>query len=262
MSTAIVRAYTEDGFVVASDGLVRGSDDGKILHFAKQKIFSFGGARSLAFSFTGSIELGTRHRAGVVFDFIAAVSAAVQSRSATRHRTLTGYAQRISRIVHDSLKTAQLADNIPFTSDPSETHAGMAGFTIATVLIDGYLLGTPSRAEIRFSHNDQQLADPEVFSTPITTQLLIYGSPEVSRLFPSDPRFEQYRTRREEPWHTSPLLSRAINNARCMIEAQGSQEARDIDDQICAGIGGRTQIATITPRDGFQWVPELEPLPP
>jgi hypothetical protein len=205
MATAIVRTYTDDGFVVASDGLVRLSDNGKILDEAGQKIFSFGTAKSLAFSFTGSIQLGSEHEVGGAFDFIEAFSTAVQARSTTRGRTLADYAQRISRAVHDSLKKAQLAKNILFTSEPSEARAE-GGFTIATALIDGYFSDSASRVEIHFLHDDQQLAYPEVFPIQITTQPSVHGSPEVARLFQTDPRFAKYRTQRIEPWHSSPTL--------------------------------------------------------
>jgi len=55
MSTAIVRTYTSDGFVIAADGRVRGAEDGCVISDTVQKIFPIGGSTPyfLAYSISG-----------------------------------------------------------------------------------------------------------------------------------------------------------------------------------------------------------------
>jgi len=49
-------------------------------------------------------------------------------------------------------------------------------------------------------------------------------------------------------------------NARQFITRCGGPEGRAIDPEIAATIGGRIHMATITPANGFRWIPGFEPL--
>jgi hypothetical protein len=119
MSTAIVRTYTSDGFVLAADGRSGDSRTG-IISDAEQKIFSFGGM-PLAYSFTGSaVKLGPPGEStDVVFDFPAEVSRAVQSISSRRHHTLLDYARRIAGPVHRNLWEARQTGRVEYPNLPS-----------------------------------------------------------------------------------------------------------------------------------------------
>jgi len=70
MSTAIVRTYTPEGFVIAADGRVR-NEDGNVVRDQAQKIFPIGGnnIRYLAYSISGTAGIPSRDATEVAFDF-------------------------------------------------------------------------------------------------------------------------------------------------------------------------------------------------
>jgi hypothetical protein len=63
-------------------------------------------------------------------------------------------------------------------------------------------------------------------------------------------------------FHPNETLRIHAQMAHAYIKACSGPEALAMDPKPCAGIGGRVHIATITPKDGFQWVPGFEPVPP
>jgi len=149
MATAIFRGYTKDDFVVASDGRMRNSETGEIWDNT-QKVFRFGPSKSLAYSFTGQIELTpVQDNHKVVLDFISQVRETVESIAPGGLRTLAKYAERFSELVCDALKRAQRTHEIRLPEDPSLV-PGERGCTIASILIDGYYEGWPSRVNVRF----------------------------------------------------------------------------------------------------------------
>jgi len=255
MATAIVREYTPDGFVVAADGRARNSQNGSISSESEQKVFCFAKAQHLAFSFTGSVQLGRVGR--VAFDFIQAFELAVDLLPPSRSMNLSAYAELLGSTVQDNLQNVQHRGTIRFTEGQNELEPG-GTFKISAVLMDGYFNGDPGRADIHFSHHDQRLRT-NIFKPYLNDQTMVHGSKPVADRFFRDPIFEKYKPMQDKPLHFREALSRAIHQARCIIDAQGSPEARAIDD-ICDSIGGRTHIATVTPARGFSWVSGFEPM--
>jgi hypothetical protein len=82
------------------------------------------------------------------------------------------------------------------------------------------------------------------------------GSKEVIKVLwdRGDPRLAAYKM--ESP----TTLSDAISIAKKYIRAYSESEAHIIDPKTCSRVGGRPHIATITPSEGFRWVPRFEPL--
>lgn len=91
------------------------------------------------------------------------------------------------------------------------------------------------------------------------------GPDEVGRLIKArDSRFEKYLDNNQVPSETVRLQSSSelvdmIRQSRSIIDAHKSDEAREIDPQGSGSIGGHIHIATITPIEGFKWVPGFEP---
>jgi hypothetical protein len=257
MSTAIVRTFTPDGFVVATDGLAGMSDDGRVTGTQDPKVFRFGDADDLAFSFAGSVQLGYMGR--VRFDFIQTFEAAVNIHSPDRSNNIMDYASLLATGAQRQLEAKRRSGAIRFTETSNERDPA-GNFIIAGVFIDGYFKGVPARANLIFYHRGQV---PYVQTAPegFSSQPIVYGPDEVTKRFESDPGFSKYKTEPSLSLHSSASLSKEIHLAKCIIEAHGSPEARAIDP-ICKYIGGRTHIATVTPGEGFKWVDGFEPINP
>jgi hypothetical protein len=260
MSTAIVRIYTEEGFVIAADGRqVR--EDGLPFNDGAQKIFPLCDERgSLAYAICGTTLMTSDDDTNEpVWDLAAEMAHAIKSLSGRKSKNLFGYATRLSRPINRHLKEAKQNGNI--AKYPTETDMiDHDGSMIAEALIDGYYNGVPSRVSIKLYHRSQQLAEPEVFRDSIPTgSYVIHGSKLISESFrnPADRRFADYG---QLAWTNSPVtLSEAIKVSEGYIRACSSPEAIQMDAK-CAGIGGHIHIATITPKDGFRWVPGYEPI--
>ncbi len=262
MSTAIVRTYTPDGFVIAADGRARNNETGAIITENAQKVFSLGN-RFLAYAFAGAVKLGPPHIDSdeVVFDLAAEVRASVEAISPRRYRNLNAYATRIAKGVQRSLERAESGGKIEYPKQ-SVLSPAECGCTIANVFVDGYFDTIPSRIKVRLYHYAGRLADPEVFSEKLNQGTpLLHGSVDVADLVPQDSRFARYRMLPQRPFHESADLAAAINISKCYIEAFSGPEALEVDEAFCSGIGGHIHIATVTPRGGFQWVPGFEPMP-
>ena len=253
MSTVIVRTYTPDGLVIGTDGLACNSYTEKIESKNEQKVFCFGGAETLAFSFTGSVQLGREGR--VWFDFVQFFRLAAATIPVYDHPDLKSYANALANAMHGPLTQIRASGAICFTEAENERQQD-GYFTIAQVLIDGYVKGLPGRCDILFTHRGQSL-DVKIASSPLHNQPMVAGPALVTERYSYDPVFAKYRTIQDRTFHRNGVLSAEIHRTKCLIEAHGSDEARAIDP-ICRFIGGRTQIATITRADGFQWVPGFE----
>lgn len=259
--TAIVRIYTNDGFVIAADGRQR-ELDGSVVSEVKQKIFSFGGNRFLGYSFTGHIGLGPADSPDTVFDFIDEFSHAAQVISASRHRTLADYAKRLARNVQNILVERCGNAQIPFQESSSD---GEESPTLADAMIDGYYSGSPSRVNVRFFRRDGAFAEPEITTPDLGAGgVWFYGSNLIGNLLlkEKDPRLWNEQSLRPletslSSW-TNEMYSAAIT-ARAYIEACSGPIGKELDPKICAGIGPIIHMASITEKEGFLWVPGFEP---
>jgi hypothetical protein len=244
MPTCIVRAYTPDGFVIASDGLNAATDA-----TAERKIFTFPQSGDLAFSFAGSIGWPR-------FNLIDAFRFTIAALSPAHGGDVRAWLQQVAEVVNQAIMDARDDGRIRLTQTMPEREPD-GFFTIAKVLVDGYFDGVPIRFDILFSHRRQEQRG-RVWPVQLTNQPDICGSHLIADIYSTDPVFAKYRPE-GPPLHASTLLDAEIIRARWAIAAQGSEEAKAMDN-FCGSVGGRTAIATITRDEGFAWIsPEFEP---
>jgi hypothetical protein len=255
MSTAIVRIYVRDGFLVAADGLM--SDDLGIHDTAynTQKIFPV--QSKLAFCVTGLVRLGSDRAGAPDFSFPASIGDAIEVASAATNRTLQEFCGECASKIYSQLE--YFFDKRKIL--PGEQLPGERGSTILEVMADGYYRDFPSRARIRFYHEESKLAPPEVSSVELYEELpMTKGVPRIGDLLSKrDPSVSRYL-------RTMPLVGGSVRLtdaaifARAYIEACSGPEGLAIDERASRGIGGHIHMAVITPTGGFHWVPGFEPL--
>lgn len=250
MPTAIVRIYAEDGFVIAADGLQLRDD--KPFSDSLQKIFPIEHEHvSLAYALCGTTIMTSERTGEPVWNLEIEMAGAIKSLSGRESKNLAGYARRLSTPIIRRLEEATRNGHTGAYADKP---------TIADILIDGYYKGVPSRVRVGIYHRDQKLATPEVVRDSVQMGgYHIHGSKLITASFfdPDDQSFAGYG----KPGRVNgPMtLAAAIEIAAGYIRACSSPQALQMDRQ-CAGIGGHIHIATITPKDGFRWVPGYEPL--
>lgn len=116
----------------------------------------------------------------------------------------------------------------------------------------GYFNNSADAVEAWIGHDDGKILQPIVARISLDEEWLV-GIPEVNDLLMkhSDETFAAYRP--YVPAHRPPGLIEYIGLARGYINACGGTEARRLNAKANT-IGGLTQIAMITPYDGFRWV--------
>ena len=123
-------------------------------------------------------------------------------------------------------------------------------------MLEGYYQGIPSRVNVRFFHENQKLAEPEIVVSSLDGPE-VFGSAIVSELLfdANNERFARFRKK----WNTASLAG-AVEICKTYILACSCPEALEVDKDFCAGIGGHIHVATITRASGFKWAPGLEPV--
>jgi len=114
--------------------------------------------------------------------------------------------------------------------------------------------------DLQFRHENQKIVRPRLFPVPEPRMkaLDINGSKRVADLLigSDDPKFARFRTPATHWRNRKTLtLSEGIEIAESYIRACDSDEGREVDPRLCAGIGGHIHIATITPAE-FKWIKE------
>ena len=254
MSTAIIVAYTENGFVVAADGRSLDSRDPTKHDDSVQKIFPIeDAARALAFAVSGAAVIGSD--AGEDFSFVAEANHGAQALRSSAWSDLEGYGREFARIINKALRKAKDTGRIA-AFPTSKNLAGERGTTIARIVLAGYYSDQPSRIEVRFRHDNEGLSHPEI-TTGHLEFAVQWGSERIAKIWMTDQRFAAHR-----PLLTGhmSMIEHAVKIATGYIAACSDPAALQIDEEICRGIGGRIHAATITPSGGFHWVPGYEPL--
>ena len=253
MPTAIVRGYAEAGFVLAADGLVADPVSGEVLERDRQKIFQIGSTPA-AYCMTGIALIGDKRETRldtVFFNFIDQVSRQIEQTSINRASSLEDYAQRICSPIYEEFRTACLQPNIDLPVGLGKEH-GEPGETILRLFLDGYIGKQAERVEVRFFHENGVPGQPRPIREELPTGLIHYGShPVLVKL-----RRDNVEHAGPAIQHESPDLASMATAARNYIEACSDPEYAKLDPDICRFIGGRTHIATITLKDGFNWIPE------
>ncbi len=258
MPTAIVRIFTGEGFVIGADGLETAEPGDAFVSDSLQKIFHVPGKdKQLAHAVCGIHRITSDKDGEILWDLHAQVQTTARALANARSATLYEYATRLSRPIHRALlmagRSGKLAEYPALPVVPYRY-----GSTIAEILIDGYYRGFPSRAGIRFFHDKQKLCGPQI-SPKSVEELDLCGSRPIWNAF-CDVNDKSLAAYRPPCFHSPPWsLVESAEAIRGYIQACSSPEGKEIDDEAHKVIGGHIHIATITPVEGFRWVPGYEP---
>jgi len=257
MSTVIYRYRTDAGFVLASDGLNRKERAGAAaVEMQAQTIFTFGANTFLAYAFTGRIALGPDDDT-MSFEFVPQIRAFAESGKANSFSSLECYARRLGNSVLERMKVEHARNPLHLPPDNEKDRMSNGGMHIVSVYIDGYHRKKPQMVNLDFYCKGGELfvaVGPG--ESCVTVSELIRDAYFMRR----DECFQSYYpTSAGERLHCNDTLSKTAYEAKCFIEACKSPEAAARDAKFAEGVGGKTQIATITRTEGFQWVKDLGP---
>ena len=274
MATALVHIYSEDGLVVAADGFNFMRSDAGMERTSEcaQKIYELSGKdRHVACSLTGRVTIFNKADEKV-FDFASACCDAARTVESAPARDANDLAAQILPLIQQRLTAVKESGKLDRYPSPMRRQVGQRGSTMVHIHLDGYFNGLPFRAGIRFFHDNQELGwEPSLHELNPWRKSLFYGLPTVTDLLlkTEDLRLEKYRTpacrfvaaRQNNP-DIAISLQDAIEAARNIIGACSDPVAPEIEGEAFQRIGGHILVATITPKDGFRWVPGCEPIPP
>ena len=266
MPTAIVRFQTAEGFVVAADGRVRKSENGRytVERDDMQKIYPIPGG-SLVYALYGNMRLGKDETdsGGIVVDLVSEIATAVSGLAGKQFADIAQYAEQLSLPVFDRLSHAKKQGEISrFPALPIHAENGLPGHVIAHIFLFGYYNGEPCEMDVRFFHRKQE-PDKQI----LPRQLWIGYNPEIwgslvvaKTLFDSaeSPFFEGER-KKLPARSKNPSIADGIAVASTYISACDSDTGRALDAAVCPGIGGRIHIAIIKPK-GADWADGYGPV--
>lgn len=248
-STALVLIYTGEGFVFAADGLEK-STQGRIIDTRACKIFPL--CKRLAFSVAG---FRAFHKAGSQepsVEFPRIVRTAFKGISGPARREFFLLADHAAAKVNAQLRSLRERRIILRYHD--DDGAG----TIAKAFLAGYCKGIPRATIIRFFHSFQRLCTPEIVREDIDLGFFAYiGSQALWRSLErgDDARLQSYRCDAFDKMLSisGPNLKEAESVAYNFVLASCDRRIQ-LDFPECRSIGGRIQLATITPDAGFCWI--------
>lgn len=253
MATAIVRIQTQEGTVVAADGMecVRFTD--KVFSMSAQKIFPVG-SLPLAYSLYGTVGMPAKGTRRLAFHFGEEVEFAANVLQIERFEDIDLYVRCVGRVISErlrSLKSIGVIEYYPWTIEP-----GLPGATIAHIFFFGYFRGSPCTCDLRFFHRAQDLETPTVTFTEENpaVPIRIWGSKLVENalFYSNNKRLSPYRVSVPPPQEMS--ISQASDIAINYIRACDSDAGREIDPDACKGIGGHIHVAKMSPSFGFRWI--------
>jgi len=256
MSTAIVRAQTKDGFIIAADGRETNFTTGEVLSENRQKIFQVGQSPA-AYCATGSTLLGdmSDNLENVLFNFNQHLRANTAFVSTEDCVSMVDCAKRVCLPIYHALKKtcSQMEVDLPSSTD------GGRGQYILGIFFDGYVKGSiAGRAKVRFFHEDRTVGEPEF--TEDDTGVGYYGSDIVFGEMQAGITFNRFKLPiPPQSLQVSALLNNEIGASLYYLRSCSSDEARVLDPK-CNAMGGRIHVAKITSRVGFRWVRGFEPI--
>lgn len=253
MSTAIVRIYTPEGFVIAADGRKGNTVTREVATDSVQKVFPVDHSdKQLAYSFAGTAGIGAVGAGeALLFDFPLETKRAIDRFLDIRFKSLWHFTEALMNALVPLLDEAKAKRLKALGGTPPESEAQ------TYIFIDGYHQGRPKKTRITFRHHGSfQSNTEEDASTEELEGGAEYGDPQILKLLDSeDDTFAAFRPARI---HSGLSLDQAVTVANNRIRAQCSLIAREIAPK-CHNIGGRIHIATVTFAHGFRWVHGFEP---
>jgi hypothetical protein len=239
MSTAIVSAYTPEGFIIGADGMRRDQRTGAIKTLQARKIFFIQhNDLVLAYGWSGATHI-LDSRNEPVFSFPKESEEISNVLLPTKDDSFADYAKDLFGEVLSRLMEAQQSGKI--SAYPTGQKLEWGEEKIAGALLIGYFRGRPCRAIVEFSHVQQRLLRPtmrEIQDGNVPVDFNIYSGSK-----------DTYKE--VEPTHFMPeFLADAEKLIYEYIGACISNQSRFED---CADIGGHIHMAQITPK-GCQWI--------
>lgn len=239
MSTAIVSAYTPEGFIIGADGMRRDQLTGKVKNLRARKIFSIEHEDFvLAYGWVGVTRI-LDPKGQPAFSFRKESEEFGKELLPQKDDSFLDYAQDFFGEVYSKLVEAKQSGKISAYPTGRKTQWGEEQITSA--LLIGYFRGTPCRAQVEFSHVQQRLLPPrmrEIHDGDVPIDFKIHSG-----------SFDTYKE--IKPTHLMPgSLSDAEKLVRDYIQACINNQSRFED---CKDIGGHIHIAKITPQ-AFDWI--------
>jgi hypothetical protein len=240
--TAIVRVHTQEGFLVAADGLMTHSENPALNVENAQKIIQLDGkSRQLACCCTGISHITEDYSERVILEFLSEVRITAQRLYYRSYKDLKRYAGALAAPINEKILAIKREGKIAEYPTAKIRLEGERSSTIVDLFLDGYFNGIPSHVSIRFHHDNQYLLEPAVSDLPLG-MMMIQGPP-VPAILPLQQS-------------GSAKLIEVLESARQYIEACSTPAARNAYPEMM--IGGRFHAATITRGLGFQWaIPPL-----
>jgi hypothetical protein len=255
MSTAIVKIYTPEGFVLAADGY---GSDGRT---EAQKVFEIKSeVGALACCLSNRAEISDP-KTGVNIQFDSVCNLVANDPRLRNTTDLHGYADIFSRAFGKHVQEQVHKAKEQGLFDSKEKRILKKDWT-TDLHFAGYFRGTPSITVSKVRFHGAKLSvlhscHPNLKYFTGT----FYGSEKVLQaLKDGDARFAQYAS----PVFGIPRtvsIADAIDAAAKYIEACSSPEGRKFDPDYCNCIGGRIRFAKITPSGGFEWIERLRENP-
>jgi hypothetical protein len=245
MSTAIVRIYTLQGFVIAADTRACAST-GEVRCDSVQKLFSVEQAnRRLAYAIAGDVEIIQPDTGEVLLNFATETGKAMEEFSNEQKESLRDLAEQVCHRILGEVRKAKAIRRPSKLPEKSKTH----------IFIDGYNNSEAGRSHIVFTHRGehQRQTGREVADDSLNDNCG-YGSTKVLKaLDEGDERFASFMPAKV---NQSLSIGDAILVAGNRVRAQFGDfaPALEMDPKVCKYIGGRVLIATVTAESGFQWV--------
>jgi len=250
MSTAIIRIYTHGGFVIAADGRRLNGRTGAIAGEQEAKLFRLLHPSGIVCcAFAGAVQLTHKGTDTVGLDFRSETVRMAEAITPERPKSLYHYADRLAAglcEVRDGFESNPLN-----SADPAST---------TYLFLDGFFAGHAKRTKIEIPNGMPRKGRAVYPQELVPGRVEGYGSSLVMRVLfgkADTGKLASYR----QKCHTRPTmtLSEAVEVALNVVKAHCDPEALRIDPEVCAAIGGHIHVGTITPQNGFEWVPGLEP---
>ncbi len=257
MSTAVVRIHVREGFVIGADGL---SSDGIT---TIQKVFEVScpsGACGVGVSGQGEAEFSTDGHEPLRINFgeeCRSVSRLVAQRSP---KSFSRLVKTFSDIVIQNIeKRIYAGRSAGVVSDEDFLEwRNLKGSTWLHFV--GFFNGDRWMSTVKIEQGEEGLKS-DITVTKLNPEKVshnFFGSDAVRdrlRLLKKDPAFDEFKNEGFwKVWETNdPTLNDGLGAVKSYIDACASLQAREIDD-YCNSIGGHIHIATITRREGFQWL--------
>jgi hypothetical protein len=252
--SAVAIAYTSLGFAVAADGrqTSKAALESEVaedeVSDGNQKIFkaTTASGAAVAYALTGFIAKDAS------YDLIRYAKGHAKRLSSGQFRSGDEYCRELSDGLKRYIESEKRDGVIKFREnehlEPDDR------FLIASLHMIGYFHGSACWFETQFHHENESSVSVVGFRSRLVDGFrFAHGSAIVPDLvIANDQRFARYRDRLAIDLRGASLEV-ACEWARTYVELCSDPLAAEVDP-LCKAIGGHLHMATVTPKDGFQWV--------